>query len=211
MRLFHYFRSSAAYRIRIALNMKGIERQQIPVDLMAGAQHDPEYRALNPQGMVPALDIGQETPLTQSLAILEYLEERFPEPPLLPRNAEARARVRALSQIIVSDIHPLIAIRVTRQLSDQLQADEAAIEQWVRHWIQSGFAALEQMIGDDGHCFGGQTTMADVCLVPQVVTARRLGTPLDDFPKVCKVADLCGSLPAFAMAHPSQQAEAGAE
>ncbi|WP_137392328.1 maleylacetoacetate isomerase [Rhodoligotrophos defluvii] len=209
MRLYHFFRSSAAYRIRIALNLKGVEREQVPVDLLAGEQSLPGYREANPQGMVPALDIGHGAPLTQSLAILEYLEERFPEPPMLPRSAEERARVRAMAQIVVSDIHPLVTLRVMRQLSEQFQASQAAVDAWLRHWMHEGFTALEQMIGDDGHCFGGRTTLADVCLVPQVVSARHFGVPLDPFPRVCKVADLCGSLPAFAMAHPSRQPEAG--
>lgn len=206
MKLYNYFRSSAAYRLRIALNLKGIKREEIEIDLYradGGAQHDQDYATKNPQKMVPALDVDGAV-LTQSMALLEYLEERFPEPPLLPRNVTARAHVRAIANAVACDIHPLTTVRVAKQLRMQFGADQTAIDRWLGQWIGSGFEALEHMIGEDGHCFGGVTTMADVCLVPQVVSARRIGVDLEAFPRICKVADVCGSLPAFAMAHPSR-------
>jgi len=205
MKLFSYFKSSAAYRLRIALNIKGIEHEEVEIDLFradGGEQHSPDYAAKNPLKLVPALETDGVV-LAGSMAVLEFLEERYPEPPLLPRSQVARAQVRAIANAVVGDLHPLTTIRVTKQLQSQFGADPEAVQRWIAHWIQTGFGAVEQMIEDDGHCYGGITTLADVCLVPQVVTARRLGIDLSGFPRVCKVADVCGSLPAFARAHPS--------
>lgn len=210
MKLYGYFRSSAAYRVRIALNWKGVAHEQAFVHLLrdGGGQNSPEYAARNPQKLVPALDLDGGETLTQSLAIIEYLEEVYPEPPLLPGDAVARARVRAIAQAVACDIHPLNNLRVLRYLRHQMSRDKEAVDEWYRHWIVTGFDAIEQMIGEDGFCAGGQVTLADVCLMPQIFNARRYHIDLVAWPHIGRVEEVCGALPAFVEAHPDRQPDA---
>ncbi|MGF7162367.1 maleylacetoacetate isomerase [Rhodoligotrophos appendicifer] len=206
MKLYDSIISSAAYRLRIGLALKGLHPDRFAVELIkdGGEHRDAAFLAINPQGLVPALALEDGRILTQSLAVLEYLEERYPEPPLLPRGSRERAQVRAIAQMICSDIHPLTSLRLVKRLETQFGADSSAILAWRQHWISIGFEAVEQMAGFDGHCFGGHTTLADVCLVPQVVSARRYNIDLSAFPRINKIADVCGSLPVFAMTHPDR-------
>jgi maleylacetoacetate isomerase len=212
VKLYGYFRSSAAYRARIALNLKGIDWEAVTIDLRApkSAQHTPEFRALNAQGLIPVLADGEQI-LTQSLAILEYLEETHPEPPLLPATAVGRAQVRALALAVACDIHPLNNLRVLDYL--RLQGlDDAAVSRWYAHWITLGFAALEQqarqLSGDGRHLFGTGVTLADVCLVPQMANARRFHCDVSGFPTLCGISAHLESLPAFARAAPEAQPDA---
>jgi maleylacetoacetate isomerase len=212
VKLYGYFRSSATYRVRIALNLKGIPWESVPVDLRApvSAQHTREFRALNPQGLIPVLIDGQRT-LTQSLAILEYLEETHPQPPLLPRDPGARAEVRALALAIACDIHPLNNLRVVNYLRSPLGHDDAAVNAWYCHWITLGFSALEQearRLGDGSHLYGDSVTLADVCLVPQVANARRFRCNMEPFPTLRAICAHLESLPAFARAAPEVQPDA---
>lgn len=213
MQLYTYFRSSAAYRVRIALNLKGLKAEYRYVHLVkdGGQQHQPEYLAVNPQGLVPALaDV--EHVLTQSLAIIEYLEETHPQPPLLPRDALGRARVRALAQIVACDIHPLNNLRVLKYLEKQLAADEAARHSWYRHWVAEGFTALEKLLAGNPDtrqfCHGDQPTLADICLVPQVFNARRFEVDMTAFPAIQRINDYCLTLQAFSEASPEKQQDA---
>lgn len=213
MELYTYFRSSAAYRVRIALNLKGLKADYRFVHLVkeGGEQHRSEYLAVNPQGLVPALaDKGHV--LTQSLAIIEYLEETHPQPPLFPKDALGRARVRALAQIVACDIHPLNNQRILKYLEKEFRADEAARNTWYRHWIVEGFNALDKLL--DGSpatgkfCHGDQPTLADVCLVPQVFNARRFKIDLGSFPSIERINAACLALQAFADAAPERQPDA---
>jgi len=213
MELYTYFRSSAAYRVRIALNLKGLKADYRYVHLVkdGGQQHKPEYLALNPQGLVPALvDHGQV--LTQSLAIIEYLEETHPQPPLLPKDALGRARVRALAQVVACDIHPLNNSRLLKYLERELHADETARNTWYRYWVVEGFMALEKLLAGNSRtgkfCHGDQPTLADICLVPQVFNARRFEIDLAPFPTIHRINDYCLTLQAFADASPEKQADA---
>lgn len=211
MALHGYFRSSAAYRVRIAIALKGLSVEQVPVDLRArggGEQQTEAYRALNPAGLVPVLvEDGQV--LTQSLAIVEYLNEVHPEPPLLPDDALGRARVRALAQSIACDIHPLNNLRVLRYLVRTLGVTEAQKTAWYHHWVQTGLAAFEQQLAaspDTGRfCHANHPTLADLCLVPQVYNARQMECPLDGLPNVLRIYDNCLALPAFQAAQPEKQ------
>ena len=213
LRLHTYWRSSAAYRVRIVLALKGLDYESIPRHLLrdGGEQRRPDYLALNPQGLVPALEHDGHV-MTQSLAICEYLEERFPEPALLPASARDRADVRAMALAVACDIHPLNNLRVQQYLRDGLGRDEAAVSHWVRHWIAEGFGALDTLIGrhsgDGRHCFGEAVTLADACLVPQVYNARRAGLDLDPWPRLAAVASHLESLPGFAAARPEVQPDA---
>ncbi|MEA3276681.1 MAG: maleylacetoacetate isomerase [Pseudomonadota bacterium] len=211
--LYSYFRSSAAYRVRISLHLKGLDYETRPVHLLrdGGENFSPEYLALNPQGLIPALvDDGQVH--TQSLAIIEYLEERYPDPPLLPPSAAARARVRALSQIVACDIHPLNNLRVRDYVKERLGHDESQWLAWYRHWIREGFQAFEALLATDAgtgqFCQGGRPTLADACLVPQVFNARRFDVPLEAFPTLCRIAEDCGRIKAFRDAAPENQPDA---
>ena len=179
MQLYSFFRSSAAYRVRIALNLKGLSFDTVPVHLTrdGGRQHSPEFHAVNPQERVPALALSGEV-LLQSLAIIEYLDEVYPDPPLLPADAIDRAKVRAMAQIIACDIHPLNNVGPLNYLRHVLKADKAAVEAWYWHWIISGFEAVEALIRPGPYAFGPRMTVADICLVPQVDSARRLPAPL---------------------------------
>lgn len=213
MKLYGYFRSSAAYRVRIALNLKGVDCESVPVDLRppASAQHTPEFLALNPQGLVPVLVDGA-TVLTQSLAIIEYLDERHPQPPLLPVAPVDRAQVRALALAIACDIHPLNNTRVLSYLRTSLAADEAAVNAWYAHWVTRGLRALEAQVarlGSDGrHMLGGSVTLADVCLVPQMYNARRFHCDVTPYPTLRTISAHLETLPAFARAAPDAQPEA---
>lgn len=204
MRLYDYFRSSAAYRVRIALNLKGLPHDREEVHLLrdGGAQLAPSFRAINPQGRVPVLVLADGTTLTQSPAILEWLEEAYPEPPLLPRDALARARVRAVAALVGCDIHPINNLSVLRYLKRDMHQAQEAIDAWYRHWIAEGFRAIERMIDGVPFCFGEQPGLADVYLVPQVYNARRYGMDLGDFPRIAAADAACAAIPAFADARP---------
>lgn len=212
MRLYSYFRSSAAYRVRIALNLKGLDYEQVTVNLLKGEDQDPAYRRLNPQGLVPTLVTTGGRVLTQSLAICEYLEEVYPFPPLLPAEAPARARVRALAGLVACEMHPLNNLRVLQYLTGTLGVDEQAKLAWYRHWIAEGFTALEDMLADSPdtgrHCHGDAPTLADVCLLPQMFNAERFQCDLEPYPTLQRIARACAELPAFAKAHPAQQPDA---
>ena len=213
MKLYHYYRSSAAYRVRIALNLKGIPWQTALVDLRspANAQHTPEFRALNPQGLIPVLADG-DTTITQSLAIIEYLEETHPQPPLLPGPAADRAQVRSLALSIACDIHPLGNLRVLNYLRSGFHADENAVNAWLREWIGLGFKALEQRVqhtsGDGRHMFGSEVTLADLCIVPQMYNAHRCQLDVEPYPALCAICAHLEALPAFARAAPRAQPDA---
>jgi maleylacetoacetate isomerase len=207
--LFDYYRSSASYRVRIALNLKGVEHERVPVDLLHGEQKQPEYRARNPQGFVPMLEIDGHR-LTQSLAIIDYLDATRPEPPLVPHDATDRAHVLALALIVACDIHPLNNLRVLKHLAGPLGQDEAARNVWIATWIGQGFAALEAMAAERAgrFLFGDSPSLADICLVPQMYNARRFGVPLDDYPLLVRADAEAAAHPAFAAAHPDRVAPA---
>jgi maleylpyruvate isomerase len=213
MKLYHYFRSSASYRVRIALNFKGLPWQTALVDLRApvSAQHTPEFRAVNPQGLIPVLADGEQV-ITQSLAIIEYLEETHPQPPLLPRTAAERALVRSLALAVACDIHPLGNLRVLNYLRANLHADDQVVNAWAGQWIGLGFAALEERVqhtsGDGLHMFGSSVTVADVCIVPQMYTARRYQVDVAPYPRLRAICAQLESLPAFARAAPEAQPDA---
>lgn len=210
MKLYSYFRSSAAYRARIALNLKGIAYETVPVHLTRGGgeQHAPAFRAVNPQKRVPALALETGDVLLQSLAIIEYLDEVHPEPPLLPKDPVARAHVRAIAQIIACDIHPLNNTSTVTYLRGPLTADEKAVGDWYRHWIIAGFEAVEALIKPGPYAFGAAITVADICLVPQVFNARRFQVPLDRFPGTIAATAAAAALPAFEAARPERQPDA---
>ena len=210
MKLYTYFRSSAAYRVRIALNIKGIATEQLPIHLTkdGGRQHTPEFRSVNPQARVPALVLDSGDILTQSLAIIEYIDEVHPKPPLLPPDPVERAKVRAFAQAIACDIHPLNNLIALQYLRRTLKHEQPAIDAWYHHWILQGFEALETMIAPGPYCFGANVTIADVCLVPQMSNARRLNVPLDKFPKLVAIDAACLKLPAFDRARPENQPDA---
>jgi maleylpyruvate isomerase len=210
MILYDYFRSSAAYRVRIALNLKGLAAEHRFVHLRRGEQRDAAYLELNPQGLVPTLVIGHRR-LTQSLAIIEYLEEKHPNPPLLPPGPEDCAWVRSIALAIACDIHPLDNLRVLKYLESPLGLDQAARDEWYRHWIREGFAAIEKQLAERGEtrfCFGDAPGLADVCLVPQVANSRRLSIPLDAYPRIRAVDAACLALPEFDRARPENNPDA---
>ena len=210
MKLYSYFRSSAAYRLRIALNLKGLAYETVPVHLVKEGGHNrrPEFRAINPQMRVPALVVPTGDVLIQSLAIIEYLDETHPEPPLLPKDPIARAQARALAEIVACDIHPLNNIGSLRYLKRELHHEQAAIDAWYNHWVLTGFEALEALVHPGPYACGGAVTVADLCLVPQVYNARRLNVPLDKFPKIVAIDTACLALPAFDRARPENQPDA---
>ncbi|MGB6798817.1 MAG: maleylacetoacetate isomerase [Xanthobacteraceae bacterium] len=210
MKLYSYFRSSAAYRVRIALNLKGIAYDTISIHLIKDGGHNkrPEFRAINPQMRVPVLVTPAGDTLTQSLAIIEYLDETHPQPPLLPKDPIARAKVRALAELIACDIHPLNNTSPLRYLKRDMGQEQSAIDAWYHHWVLSGFEALEAMIGDGPYLCGKEVTLADTCLVPQVANARRLKVPLDTFPKIVAADVACLKLAAFDKARPENQPDA---
>jgi maleylacetoacetate isomerase len=199
--LYDYFRSSAAYRVRIALNLKGLAYSTIPTSLLAGDHKSPEYRSRNPQGFVPALNVGEAT-LSQSLAIIDYLDAHHPEPPMVSSDPLTRSKTLAQALIIAADIHPINNLRVLKYLKDVLGHDQAAIDTWYRHWITEGFTALEILAPATGFFGGTQPNLADICLAPQMYNARRFDTDLSAFPKLVAIDATCTALPAFAAAHP---------
>jgi maleylacetoacetate isomerase len=208
MKLYGYSRSSAAFRVRIALNLKGLDYESAFIHLRRGDQSRAPYLGVNPQGLVPALEIDDEL-LIQSLPIIEYLDETHPEPPLLPRDPAGRARVRALAAVVACDIHPLNNLRVLRYLLRQAGHGEADVETWYNHWIADGFAALEGLLAADRRtgrfCHGDQPSLADVTLIPQVVNAERYRLDMAPYPTIARVFETCMALDAFAAAHPRQQ------
>lgn len=207
MKLYTYFRSSAAYRVRIALNLKGVSFDSIPINLLKGEQREEAYRKVNPQRRVPSLDIGGDV-LIQSPAILEYLDEAYPEPPLLPVGAVNRARVRAVASIIACDIHPLNNSGTLAYLKNTLGHDQAALDAWYAHWVRQGFDAIEALLDPGPFAFGSRITLADVYLVPQVANARRFNIPLDAYPKIVAVDAACAGHRAFLDAAPARQPDA---
>ena len=210
MKLYTYYRSSAAYRVRIALHFKGLAYEAMPVDLRLGAQRRTEYLALNPQGLVPALE-DDSALLAQSLAIIEYLEETHPDPPLLPGAPLERAQVRSLALAIACDLHPLNNLRVLNYLRSPLGHDEVAVNAWYRHWVEQVFQGLESVArrsSDGRHLLGESVTLADVCLVPQLFNARRFGCDLSPFPILTAIGAHLEGLDAFARAAPALQPDA---
>lgn len=213
MKLYSYFRSSAAYRVRIALNLKGLGYEYAGVHLLrdGGQQLKPEYRALNPDGIVPTLVDGDDV-LTQSLAIIEYLEETHPEPPLLPRNPSDRAFVRSVALAVACEIHPVDNLRVLKYLKHQLKVPDEGKDAWYRHWIETGFASLEKRLAGDRRVgaltFGDTPTIADLCIVPQVFNARRFDIDLSPYPTIERIADNANQIDAFQRAAPAQQPDA---
>jgi maleylacetoacetate isomerase len=211
MKLYTLFRSSAAFRVRIALNLKGIRYESLATALLENEHRKPDYLAVNPQGLIPALDIGGQV-LSQSLAIIEYLDETHPTTPLLPADPLSRARIRSMSLSIACDIHPLNNLRVLNYLKNELEQNNDAVNAWYRHWITEGFRGLETQAREysqaQRHLFGDTVSMADVCLVPQMFNARRFKTDLTPFPTLVAISTHLESLPAFAAARPEAQPDA---
>jgi maleylpyruvate isomerase len=210
VQLYSYFRSSAAYRVRIALNLKGIPYDTVPIHLQkeGGINRKPEFRAINPHMRLPALRLDSGDILIQSLAIIDYLDDIHPQPPLLPQDPIAKAKVRAIAQVIACDIHPLNNIGPLRYLKNVLGQDQSKIDAWYHHWVHDGFQAVEEMISPGPYTFGSEITLADICLVPQVYNARRLKTPLDKYPKIVAIDAACNKLAAFDKARPESQPDA---
>ena len=207
MQLFTYYRSTSSYRVRIALALKGLDYQAVPVNLIAasGGEHqEAAYLAINPQGRVPALRTEEGGVLTQSAAIIEYLEERYPQVALLSTDLATRAHERAVAALVACDIHPLHNVSVLNQLRQMGQTEEQVV-QWIGHWITQGLAAIEQLIGDNGYCFGPEPGLADVYLIPQLYAAERFKVSLVPYPRIARVAALAGNHPAFIAAHPARQ------
>lgn len=213
MKLYTYFRSSAAYRVRIALNLKGLQYEAIPVHLLRGGgeQLQETYRSINPSGLVPAFQDDFIT-LTQSMAILEYLEDAYPQTPIMPKDATERAHVRELAQIIACDIHPVNNLRVLRYLVNELGVSEEKKAEWYRHWLVGGLEVLEKHLARDPSagplCHGHTPTIADCCLVPQVFNAQRHGIDVSIYPNIARINAQCIEIPAFVAAHPSNQPDA---
>jgi maleylpyruvate isomerase len=213
MKLYTYFRSSAAYRVRIALNLKGLDYEAIPVHLLRGGgeQLQEQYRSINPSGLVPAFQDDYIT-LTQSIAILEYLEDAHPQVPIMPKDAAERARVRELAQIIACDIHPVNNLRVLRYLVHELGVSEEQKAEWYRHWLVGGLEVLEKHLARDPSagplCHGHTPTIADCCLVPQIFNAQRHGIDVSIYPNIARINAQCIEIPAFVAAHPSNQPDA---
>jgi len=213
MRHYGFFRSSASYRLRIGTNLKGLDVEYIPVHLSKGGgeQHLPDYVKKNPQRLVPTLEVDGHV-LTQSMAILEYLDETRPEPPIMPRDPAGRARVRALAQVVSCDIHPINNLRVLNYLKGPLKVPEDATNEWYRHWVKLGLEAVEALLAgnpDTGvYCHGDTPTLADICLVPQIFNAQRFNCPLDAYPTVMRIHAACQKLDAFDRARPERQPDA---
>ncbi len=204
IKLYDYFRSTASYRVRIALNIKQQAFEAIPVHLVkeGGEQHKPEYRQLNPQGRVPALQDG-DVVLTQSMAILEYLEAKYPEPPILPGDIEQQAQIRAVANVIACDIHPLNNLSVLQYLKNEWQVSDDQKTAWYHHWLKVGFDAVEKMLIRSGdYCFDNQVTLADICLVPQVYNAHRFEFDMQAYPRICAINEACLAKAEFSDAAP---------
>ena len=210
MILYDYWRSSAAYRVRIALALKGLTPERRFVHLLRGGgeQGSAAYRKINPQALVPALELDDGNLLTQSLAIIDFLDARYPQPRLTPSDPLLAARARAVALAIACEIHPLGNLRVADYLRSELKLGDDSIDAWRRHWIVVGFEAIEQMIEPSPFCFKDAPSLADICLAPQVFSAERFGVPLENFPKIRDVAAVCAGHPAFAAAHPFKQPDA---
>lgn len=212
MKLYSYYRSSAAYRVRIALNLKGLAYETAPVHLVldGGQQHSEIYRDLNPQKLVPTL-IDGKTVIGQSLAIIEYLEEKQPEPPLLPKRAEQRAYVRQIALAVACDIHPLNNLRVQQYLARELEADQAAKNKWQFHWIKEGLDAVEALVANSPHAgkfvCGNKPGLADIFIIPQLYNARRVNFPLEAYPRLMEIDNLCAEMKEFQDAHPENQSD----
>jgi maleylpyruvate isomerase len=210
MKLYSFHRSSASYRVRIALNLKGIEYKLVPVNLMreGGEHRQATYRKVNPQARVPALELGDGRVLHQSMAIMEYLEAAHPQPPLLPGDAVEQARIRAVAQMVVADIHPLDNTSVLRYLNQKLGQSAATVQEWYVHWIVEGFTAIEALVEGPRFCFGGVPTLADVCLMPQARNAIVNKVDMAPYPKISAIYQHCARHPAFVRAHPDNQPDA---
>lgn len=207
--LYSYWRSTTSYRVRAALNIKGVAYRIEPIDLLAGAQHHNEYSALNPAKGVPTLILADGTVLTQSMAILDFIEETWPDPPLVPRDPLARARVLETAYAVAIDIHPVNNLRVVRHLQDVIGADAEAAMTWMQHWIQQGFEVYETLVSDTSKfAFGDTPDLSDLCLVAQTYNAHRWGVDLSPFPNILRVEAACLAVPAIAAAHPDQQPDA---
>lgn len=211
MKLYTYYRSQASFRVRIAMNVKGLAHEDTYLHLEKGDQFDPAYKAVNPQMVVPTL-IDGDAKLFQSLAILEYLEEQYPDPPLLPKDTASRAWCRGFALINIADSHPLLVPRIRHYLSDDLKLPHAAMVAWIGHWLGAGLAAMESLLTEHDEagsfCHGGQPTLADIGLVTQVTPAKTFGTALDAYPRVTRIYETCMALPAFADAAPAKQPDA---
>jgi maleylpyruvate isomerase len=213
MKLYTFFRSSASYRVRIALNLKGISYEQAAIHLRRGGgeQLTAAYKAINPQALVPTLEDDGKF-LTQSLAIIEYLEEKFPNPPLLPKDAADRAVVRSMALVIACEVHPIQNLRVLNYVKKEYNQTDEHVNHWAQHWIDLGLSSLEQMIAAQPKrgkfCFGDTPTLADICLVPQLGNARRYGCDLSQYPNILSIEKACMTLPAFANAAPEKQPDA---
>ena len=205
MKLYNYFRSSASFRVRIALALKGLQYDYVPVHLAKGEQKQPEFAALTPEGLVPMLETGDGLRLTQSMAIIEYLDETHPQPALLPADAAGRARVRALSQIVACEIHPLNNLRVLKYLVNDLKASDDAKNAWYKHWVRLGLQSYEARLAErpGTYSHGDAPTLADCCLVPQIFNAQRFDCDLSGLPRTMAVFDACMQLNAFQKAQPS--------
>lgn len=199
--LFDYWRSSASYRVRIALNLKGVAYETVDTSLLDGAQKAPDYVARNPQGFVPMLSIDGHD-LTQSLAIIDYLDAQYPEPPMVSREPLERAMTLAQAMVVAADIHPVNNLRILKYLKNELGQDQDAVDRWYRHWIAEGFAALEAMAPESGLFGGDRPNLADICLVPQMYNARRFATDLSAFPRLVRIDAACNEMEAFQNAAP---------
>lgn len=212
MKFYGYFRSSSSYRCRIAFNLKGLDVDFSPVHLKQGAQHGAEFAAINPQRLLPALVTDDGETLIQSLAILEWLDETHPEPALIPTDPLLRAHVRAFAQVIACDVHPLQNLRVLKYLSDEFGADTAATTKWLTRWLTDGLEACEALLAKrtqvTAFCYGDTPGLADICLVPQVLSAQRFGVDISHLARISEITARCEALPAFAAAHPAQQPDA---
>ena len=213
MKLYTFFRSSASFRVRIALNLKGLSYEQVPIHLRRGGgeQFTAGYKQINPQSLLPTLE-SEDRYLTQSLAIVEYLEEQYPTPPLLPKNAADRALVRSMALVIACEVHPIQNLRVLNYVKKEYNQTDEQVNRWALHWIDLGLASLEQMIGAQtargNFCFGDTPTLADICLVPQLGNARRFGCDLSQYPDILSIEKVCIAIPAFADAAPEKQPDA---
>jgi maleylacetoacetate isomerase/maleylpyruvate isomerase len=216
MKLFTYWRSQAAYRVRIALGLKGLRTEKVSLDLLAGDQFAADYQELNPEGVVPTLIDGAGQPLVQSLAILEYLDEKYPDPPLLPQELRARAHARAIAQMVAMDAHPFIVPRVRKYLEEELHIGEIARATWVRHWLDEGSRAVEEVLARDPRtgkfCVGDQPTVADICLAAHLTSAKLFGgRDPGDYPVAGRIYANCMAIEAFAAEHPLRQPDAQAQ
>ncbi len=204
MKLYGYFRSSTSYRVRILVGLKSLNVQHVEVDLIKnGGQHKhANFLAMNPQGLLPVLELPNGQILTQSPAIMEYLDEAYPNKKMLPEAAIDRAKVRAMMSLVACEIHPLNNLRVLNYLKGELHHSQDETDIWYRHWVKNGFHALEQMVGDGGYCYGSTLSMADIYLIPQLYNARRFNLDMAPYPKLVKIGDKCKKIPAFIAAHP---------